>query len=199
MKFIKAMRPDNIVFVKVGKLYNSDHVIKLKNNLLNFYPDSTYWCYTDNPIDNINNINPIITLKKWWPKLALFSKKMPFEGTVLYFDLDVVVNKKIDITSFQGLSVLNAYWKDISSQAPHSYDVNINSSVMKWTSNYQDYIWQHFLSNKDYFMRKYVGIDRFLFHEKIKFYRFDEGVVNTMFINDREACVDIYNGMKYEP
>ena len=69
---------------------------------------------------------------------------------------------------------------------------------MKWTAGKQDHIWKHFLSNKDYFMRKYVGIDRFLVHEKIKLEKFPEGIVNTMQLNDREACVDIYNGLKYE-
>lgn len=192
------MIPDNIVFVKVGKLYNNNHVYQLKNNLLDFYPDSNYWCYTDSHIDDINIIPPIITLKKWWPKLALFSNSMPFEGTVLYFDLDSVVKRKIEINHYKGLTVLNAYWKGNAEYPPHSYNVNINSSIMKWTAGKQDHIWKHFLSNKDYFMRKYVGIDRFLVHEKIKLEKFPEGIVNTMQLNDREACVDIYNGLKYE-
>ena len=198
MKSTNQTIPDNIVFVKVGKLYNTNHVYKLKNNLLDFYPSSNYWCYTDSNVDNINNISPLITLKKWWAKLALFSSKMPFQGTVLYFDLDVVVNKHIEIDNFNGLTVLDAYWKDISKKAVHSFDVDINSSIIKWTAGEQDHIWQHFLSNKDYFMRKYVGIDRFIFHENINFYRFRDGVANTMLLNDRNACVDIYNGIKYE-
>ena len=192
------MIPNNIVFVKVGKLYNNNHVYKLKNNLLDFYPNSNYWCYSDSPIDNINTISPIITLKKWWPKLALFSKKMPFKGSVLYVDLDSVVKKEIKLVNYDGLTVLNAYWKNQEKYPPHSYNVNINSSIMKWTAGEQDYIWQHFLSNKDYFMRKYIGIDRFLIHEKIQLKTFPEGIVNTMHLNDRDACVDIYNGLKYE-
>jgi len=196
-------KPDNIIFVKVGTLYNEKHVNRLYNQLIQFYPDSKFWCYTDNSVDissNVNIISPIKTLKKWWAKLALFSDKMPFEGTCLFFDLDVDIKQDVDkyLTDYNQLTVLNAYWKHGQQMFPHGYDVTINSSIVTWTAKQQTHVWNTFLSNKDYFMRKYKGIDRFIHHENIRYSLFEDGIVNTMAINDREAPVDIYNGLKYE-
>jgi hypothetical protein len=83
--------------------------------------------------------------------------------------------------------------------APHAYDVHINSSVITWTAGEQNHIWEHFLSNKDYFMRKYKGIDRFLVHEGLKFNTFEHGLVNSV-ANPSEwkAPIDMYNGLKYD-
>lgn len=205
MKCITKMnsQPDNIIFVKVGTLYNDKHVNSLYSRLIEFFPNSTFWCYTDNPTDinpKIKIVSPIKTLKKWWAKLALFSDKMPFEGTCLFFDLDLKIKQSIDsyLTDFSGLTVLNAYWKSDTVMYPHGYDVTINSSIIQWTAKQQNHIWAKFMSNKDYFMRKYKGIDRFLHHENIDYNTFKDGIVNTMFLNDREAPVDIYNGLKYE-
>ena len=38
--------------------------------------------------------NPII--KTWWSKLWMFSPKMPLQGNILFFDLDVVIFDNID-------------------------------------------------------------------------------------------------------
>lgn len=195
--------PHNIVFVKVGTLYNHKHVNTLYQQLLKHYPNSTYWCYTDNDnnIDShVNIIRPIKTLKKWWAKLALFSNQMPLECSCLFFDLDVVINDNINqyVNDYDGLTILNAYWKKDTKMFPHGYDVSINSSIIKWTAGEQHHVWEKFLSNKDYFMRKYKGIDRFIHHENIQYNTFEDGIVNTMFINDRKSPVDLYNGLKYE-
>ena len=69
---------------------------------------------------------------------------------------------------------------------PHGYDVTINSSIIKWTAKQQNHVWTKFMSNKDYYMRKYKGIDRFLHHENIDYSTFKDGIVNTMFLNDRD-------------
>jgi len=190
----------NIIFVKVGDKYNHIHVNTLYKDLVKLYPNSQFWCYTEDPTNlnsQIKTIQPICTLKKWWNKLALFSDKMPFKGKCLFFDLDVHVKEKIDdyFENFDQLTVLNSYWKEKKFFRPHSYDVTINSSIITWTAGQQNHVWQHFRSNYDYFMRKYAGIDRFLVHEKIKLSTFKDGIVNSMKINDRKSPVDIYNGI----
>jgi len=83
--------------------------------------------------------------------------------------------------------------------APHAYDVLINSSIITWTAGEQNHIWEHFLSGKDYFMRKYVGIDRFLVHEKMQFNIVEHGIVNSVANeNVDNAPIDMYNGIDYE-
>lgn len=197
------MFPDNIIFVKHGSKYHAGHVNKLAEQLIKYYPKSNFYCYTD---DKSGVGIPTIQcfkkpkLKYWWNKLAMFSKDFPVEGKCLYFDLDMDI--KANPTSFlkwDGLTIIRDYWKDDLYMAPHAYDVHINSSIITWTAGEQSYIWEHFLSNKDYFMRKYPGIDRFLVHEKISHNTFEHGIVNSIANPYPDPTpIDMYNGMKYE-
>jgi hypothetical protein len=195
----------NIIFVKVGTLYSYKHVNKLYESLIQYYPDATYYCYTedcDHINDNVSIIPPILKLKKWWNKLALFSDKMPFEGECLYFDLDIDIksNPQTFINKSNSLTIINSYWKDEMYYDKHAYDVNINSSIITWNSSEQHYIWKSFNKNRDYFMRKYKGIDRFIVHEKIDHNTFKDGVVHSVNFEKvyPNAPIDIYNGLPYE-
>lgn len=194
---------DNIIFVKHGDKYTADHVNRLYKQLKEYFPNANYLCYTDDSDGVCIPCMPVLskpTLRFWWNKLAMFSADFPVKGDCLYFDLDMDI--KGDPRSFlewDGLTILKDYWKDDLYMAPHAYDVHINSSVITWTAGEQTHIWDHFMSNKDYFMRKYAGIDRFLVHENIKFNTFEHGLVNSM-ANSKvdNAPIDMYNGLKYE-
>lgn len=197
----------NIIFVKHGTKYSAAHVNRLSDQVYKYYPDATQYCYTEDPLGINNNISIISilkkpSLKKWWNKLALFSDDMPFQGECLFFDLDMDIKSDPSrlIKDFTGLTVLESYWKLNNPKylIPHAYDVLINSSVITWTAGEQNHIWKHFLSNKDYFMRKYVGIDRFLVHEKIPHKTFPNGLINSIANEYRDACIDVYNGIEYE-
>jgi len=193
----------NIIFVKHGTKYHSEHVNKLHSQLLQYFPNANYLCYTDDPINVNIPCEPVIqkpSLKYWWNKLAMFSEWFPVTGKCLYFDLDM--NIKGDPTpwlQWDGLTIIRDYWKDDLYMAPHAYDVHINSSVITWTAGEQNHVWEHFMTNKDYFMRKYKGIDRFFVHEKIPHNTFKHGMVNSI-KNPKyyEAPIDMYNGLKYE-
>ena len=62
----------------------------------------------------------------------------------------------------------------------HSYDTELNSSILAWTSHHNTYIWDIFSKNIDYHTRKYKGIDRFFWHEDIEWRQFDHGISNTI-------------------
>lgn len=197
------MITDNIIFVKHGDKYHEGHVNRLADQLWKYYPNANYYCYTDNPDGVEITTIPVFkrpTLRFWWNKLAMFSKEFPVQGKCLYFDLDMDI--KEDPSSFitwNGLTVLRDYWKDDKYMPTHTYNVHINSSVITWIAGEQTHVWDHFLSNKDYFMRKYVGIDRFLVHEKIPHNTFEHGLVNS--VADPYGSptpIDMYNGLKYE-
>ena len=177
----------NIIFVKHGDKYSAEHVNVLHKQLLVYYPAANYYCYTDDPVGVSIPIIPIFkkpSLRKWWNKLALFSEAMPFKGKCLYFDLDmdVISDPTSFIQDFDGLTILEAYWKvgNPKYSIPHAYDVTINSSIITWTAGEQTHIWKHFLTNLDYFMRKYKGIDRFLVHENMSYKTFDDGLINSV-------------------
>jgi len=193
----------NIIFVKHGEKYHAGHVNRLAKQLLQYYPDANYYCYTDNPIDVEIKTIPCFKkpkLKYWWNKLAMFSKDFPAEGKCLYFDLDMDIKEDpSDLITWNGLTILKDYWKDNLYMAPHAYDVHINSSIITWVAGEQSHVWDHFLSNKDYFMRKYPGMDRFLVHEKIAHNTFEHGLVNSIANPySNKTPIDMYNGMKYE-
>ena len=196
------MKPDNIIFVKHGDKYSAGHVNRLYKQLKEYFPNVKYLCYTEDSVGVDIKCVPCFkkpSLKFWWNKLAMFSANFPVQGKCLFFDLDMDVKDNPSLfLKWDGLTILKDYWKDDLYMAPHAYDVNINSSVITWTAGEQTHIWDHFTTNKDYFMRKYKGIDRFLVHERLKFNTFDHGLVNSIANNYRDAPIDMYNGMKYE-
>tara|TARA_B100000900_G_C20558562_1_gene707850 strand:+ start:1008 stop:1667 length:660 start_codon:yes stop_codon:yes gene_type:complete len=172
----------NIICVKFGNKYSSDFVNKLYMDFLSYNPLNPFkfHCYTDDPEgihDSINIVNPVgPTLKGVWNKLALFSEEFPIKGKNIYLDLDVCIQGDIiemlenDNHDWNRLHLVYTPWKDNKKRYGRlsSYDVVHHSSVMIWESNVHD-IWEHFNSGlRDYFMRKYVGIDRFLAHEDIE-------------------------------
>lgn len=193
----------NIILVKHGNKYSYEHVNRLTEQLVKYFPLAKFYCYTDDPHGVAVQCIPVFEkpkLKYWWNKLAMFSKDFPVEGKCLYFDLDMDIKRDpSEFITWNGLTILKDYWKDDLYMAPHAYDVHINSSVITWVAGEQDHVWKHFLSNKDYFMRKYPGIDRFLVHEKISHNTFEHGIVNSV-ANPAEwdAPIDMYNGLKYE-
>lgn len=195
--------PDNIIFVKHGDKYQAAHVNKLWYQLKEYFPNANYYCYTEQPEGLKIPFIPVFnkpTLRFWWNKLAMFCEDFPVEGKCLFFDLDMDI--KDDPTpwlQWDGLTIIQDYWKDDLYMAPHAYDVHINSSVITWVAGEQNHVWDHFMTNKDYFMRKYKGIDRFIVHEKIPHNTFKHGMVNSIANPyEGEAPIDMYNGLKYE-
>jgi|TARA_R110002096_G_scaffold167799_2_gene338126 hypothetical protein len=195
--------PDNIILVKHGDKYSPEHVNRLFEQLHNYYPWANYYCYTDNPEGVLAECIPCFkkpSLKFWWNKLAMFSKDFPVKGRCLYFDLDMdIKSDPSQYINWDGLTILDAYWKKDKYMAPHAYDVSINSSIITWVAGEQDHIWEKFMSNRDYYMRKYPGIDRFLVHEQIPFNTFGHGIVSSVANAPvANAPVLMYNGIDYE-
>lgn len=198
------MLPDNIIFVKHGNKYNSQYVNKLADQLQEYYPAANFFCYTDDP-KNVNIPSVLVfqkpPLRLWWNKLAIFSRDFPVNGRCLYFDLDMNIKSdpSVYFDDYSKLTVINAYYKRNLYMAPHAYDVKINSSIIAWTAPNQSYVWDYFLSNKNYFMKKYAGIDRFIVHEHISYSLFKNGIVNSIAAPYNTYCpIDMYNGIPYE-
>lgn len=177
----------NVVFVMVGNKYIPAQVIRLYNQLKQYGPDHTYWVCTDR--DDRTDWGGILPIKipdiyhlhGVWNKLWMFSEEFPVAGPVMYFDIDtvilshpfnVVIPTRSSARGLDGkdvLRVVDCHWKPPSIVRLTNYDVLINSSVMAWHSPNQHIhqIWNHFQysGQRDYFVKKYVGIDRFLVHE----------------------------------
>jgi hypothetical protein len=165
----------NVIFVIWGTKYNCSHVENLYNQLKTYGPDKKYYCFTDQPLDipGVEEIaiNSKLHLYGVWNKLYLFSKDFPLSGKTFFFDLDTVIQSNpFDIAiNWDKINLVDCHWKDPSIVRLTNNEVLINSSVLVWNRDNELFykIWDHFQESgyRDYFLRKYKGIDRFLIHE----------------------------------
>ena len=168
----------NIIFVMVGTKYVPQQVNRLFESLYNHGPSYKYYCYTDAIDISVFNPNIIIVptfkiprLVGVWNKLAMFSKTFPAKGKVMYFDLDTLItNNPFNVAiNWDKFTMVDCHWKPASIIRSSNYDVTFNSSILAWDTDSEivPQFWDHFIlsGQKDYFLRKYVGIDRYLKHE----------------------------------
>jgi len=197
------METCKVVLVKHGKKYNHEHVNKLSEQLSIYF--NNIYCYTEDPtgvnVECIDTGKPKVT--GVWNKLKMFSDSFPLTGECVFFDLDSKIN--YDPTPFlewhNEPTVISSYWKRDQNKyyIPHHYDTVYNSSIITWIPGTTGHIWNKFMTNPDYFTRKYKGIDRFLMWEDIKINTFRDGIVNSIANPIGYECpIDTYNGISYE-
>lgn len=152
----------HIICVKWGTKYDSKYVNILKNMCdRQVRVPFTFHCLTEDPTGirediNIINLPNLIGIKSWWSKLYMFSPDLPIkEGTILYFDLDVVIFRNID-------HIVN--WnpdkfciiRDFNRCRVPSWNLS-NSSVMKWKAGTLNYLWNDFSNNPTNIMNNNHG------------------------------------------
>lgn len=177
----------NIIFVLWGEKYNTSQLEKLYNDIKQYGPEYDYYCFTDQSI-NIDGLNIIpissdLYLPDVWNKLYMFSPDFPLYGKTWYFDIDTIVQgNPFDVeVEWEYLNLLYSHFKDDDMIRLTNFDVKINSSIMAWDANNIELhkLWIHFEKSgyRDYFLRKYKGIDRYIIHEDFKdilrFFPFD--------------------------
>ena len=96
------MDTNHVVCVKWGDKYVSKYANVL-NNMVKRHTKVPYQfhCITDDatgldPAVNVIKLPKSPIIKTWWSKLWMFSPKMPLQGNILFFDLDVVIFDNID-------------------------------------------------------------------------------------------------------
>jgi len=207
----------NVIFVKWGTKYSSDDVNALYNNLIEYNSEYSYHCYTDNPEGLNENINVIWIpgyprLKKWWNKLRMFAPEfsldtdLPVIGKCMFFDIDTEIIKDpfkiLDEVDFNKLTILNCHWKsDPIYDRVTNYDVRIASGVITWTAGNHIEMWESFIANKDYFLRKYKGIDRYIVHENYDYETFPDTYVQSFKYQkeiDYEPAIMTYEEVDFE-
>ena len=98
---------------------------------------------------------PTMNLDGWWFKPWFFSKDMPIQGTMLYFDLDVIVFRNID-KLFTHKPKQFCIIRDFNRSIRHNFD-KINSSVFRLETGMFDPIWQQFKNDPKMHMQKNRG------------------------------------------
>jgi hypothetical protein len=193
-----------ILTLKYGEKYTSEDVNRIYNSIPGDY---NRVCVTDNPIGLNKNITTIPIdheIEGHWEKVKLF--KLENLGKVLYLDLDIRIQKGIEHLwkmLDKNPIICYTYWKPQEfpyhkdSRWSYNYLSNFNSSVMMWEDN--RHIYDYWEKNKDYYMVKYAGDDRFLYHESFTFEHFPENEVYSFWFDGgkiKDATIALLNGQE---
>jgi hypothetical protein len=198
-----------ILMLKYGKKYSAQDVNRIVYETGGKY---NYTLLTDDSsnLDPRVNVIPIPKeIEGHWIKIWMFSLKDL--GDVLYLDLDVRIQKNIDhLWNYIDTvpTIVYTYWKDaefpeyVGDTHSMRYLSNYNSSVLLWRSGEDGAteIWDTFENNLDYYMVKYWGDDRFLWHENIDLNAFPKGeIYSFVYGADYYEIDDDNKSFKYRP
>lgn len=156
-----------IVCLKQGTGYTAEYVNNLYRSVnRNCTLDFTFVCVTDDKAGisqdiKIINIPETVNGVEWssavpgcWGKPYLFSQDLPLSGTILYFDLDIVLAGNIDklFTYHPG------QWCTIHDYSPQRARMKrMNSSVMRFPTGKMSYIWKNLLEDLDNIKKRLHG------------------------------------------
>lgn len=182
----------NVITLKYGNKYSSSDVnlIYKKTNVDNFY------CFTDDPSGLDRNIEVVPLsheIDGYWEKIKILGSGIK---NALYLDLDVIIQKPLDYLWDNDLSkpwICYCYWKPKwfpnhkDERWSYNYLSLCNSSVLMWHD--ATHIYNHYMTDPDYFMVKYAGDDRFLHHENFEFNYFAEKDIYSF----------LFSGQGYQP
>lgn len=191
-----------ILTLKYGDKYTADDVNRIYLDTNGKY---NYVCVTDNPEGLRSDIYTIPIDGEpdgHWEKVKLFQYHF---GKTLYLDLDIVIQKDLDhLFDFidKHPMICYTYWKDKNfpnhkdDRWSYNYLSNYNSSVMLWED--ARHIYDYWKKDQDYYMVKYAGDDRFLFHEDFEFECWPKNeIYSYKFDGNRykpEATIALLNG-----
>ena len=156
-----------VVCLKHGTKYSAKYVNVLYNMCKRHLTiPFEFVCFTENPLD----INPNITIHPlpkidnahgWWYKPYFFSKDLPFKGTILYMDLDVVIFDNID-KMFTYHNNKFCIIRDFNRSIRKDWR-KMNSSIFKFTTPHMHYLYDTYAKNPKYFINRLHGDQDFIF------------------------------------
>jgi hypothetical protein len=167
---------NNLIVVHHGSAYGPEYVLNLwQASRRNSRTGFEFYVFTDNVKQHPQHLgwhfvklpdySSVNGFKPWWYKLEIFNSLNNIKGNNLYFDLDIVVVNNIDDfwdwqpTEFRICHDFNrAFNKHISYS---------NSSIMAWKDSGLSWIYEKFISNMQYTVRKYRG-DQDYIHTELK-------------------------------
>jgi hypothetical protein len=103
-------------------------------------------CLTDDK-HNIPNVKSIVQpnagySRPWWHKIHMFDSSLPLQETVLYLDLDIVINRNIDkLTNVKKGELLGI--RDFNRKFYPQWQ-HLNSSALCWQHREHNYIYDDF-------------------------------------------------------
>ena len=143
------MEKINAVCLFHGTAYDIEYVINLERALRRYLAIPYQFNILTNRRDlhdtltKLGNVIylPDVTYKRaWWHKLYMFAPQSGLRGVCLYFDLDVIIQGALDVfVSKDGrLHIIHDF-----NRANTTINQS-NSSIMSWTHENYQYLWQQF-------------------------------------------------------
>jgi len=150
-----------IVCLKYGNKYSAEYVNKLfamvKRNLTVPFE---FVCFTEdntdiNPDIRVNLIPLISGVVGWWYKPIFFNPNLGLNGTILFFDLDVVIFKNIDYL-FTYEPNKFCIIRDFNRHVIKNYN-KFNSSIFRLNTGMHQCVYTDFIKDPKSPMRRYQG------------------------------------------
>ena len=141
----------HVVCVKWGPKYIAQYAnVLYKMCDRHITGDWDFHCITDNNKDLDPHIKTIALpndpwIKTWWSKLWMFGGHFPLKGTILYFDLDVIVFNNIDPLFTHNPGKFHII-RDFNRCRVKDWKLS-NSSVMRWEAGTMNFLWDDFVKN----------------------------------------------------
>ena len=150
-----------VVCLKYGDKYSAEYVNKLYSMVKrNLTVPFEFVCFTEDKtgIDENIRIEPIPLIsgvQGWWYKPMFFNPNLGLNGTILFFDLDVVVFKNID-NLFTYEPNKFCIIRDFNRHVIKNYN-KFNSSVFRLTTKMHSNVYNDFIKNPSIQIKRFQG------------------------------------------
>lgn len=156
-----------VVCLKWGTKYSPEYVNNLYNMVKrNLSLDHEFICFTENNEGIDPNIRieslPDLPVTGWWYKPYFLSSDLPFDGTVLFLDLDLIIFRSIDKLFTYKPNNNFLIIRDFNRQVRQNWD-RMNSSVFRVTTGTHNALYKDFTSNIQVHTRRYPGDQDFMY------------------------------------
>ena len=150
-----------VVCLKYGDKYSSEYVNKLYHMVKrNLTLDYEFVCFTEDATDidpdiRIEPIPLISGVQGWWYKPMFFDPNLVLRGTILFFDLDVVIFKNIDNLCTYETDQFCVI-RDFNRKFVRNYN-KFNSSIFRLTTGMHSEVYTSFIKDPKGPIRRYHG------------------------------------------
>lgn len=156
-----------IVCLKHGTKYSADYVNVLHSMVTrNCTHDFEFVCFTEDSKGINTNIRieplPELPVQGWWYKPMFFNPALQLQGTILFFDLDVIIFNNIDYL-FDYQPGRFCIIKDFNRAMRPEWN-KFNSSVFRLTIGDQAQVYNEFLHNTHQHVRRFHGDQDWIHH-----------------------------------
>jgi hypothetical protein len=150
-----------VVCLKYGNKYSAEYVNKLYSMVKrNLTVPFEFVCYTEDSsdIDSDIRVEPIQIIpgvSGWWYKPMFFNPNLGLKGTILFFDLDVIIFNNIDnLFSYEAGKF--CIIRDFNRHVIKNYN-KFNSSIFRLTTNMHQHVYTDFIKNPNAQIKRFQG------------------------------------------